>query len=185
MADKKRLFIGTFLKTDKLLKEYPKLKKNFENAVFGKWVEDWNLHFTYHFLGEIEADLVETLHFQLSPFLIEYESEISLLGLGCFPSLRSPKVLFVNLVDKNEILKGIHQNCGKVLSNFNIELEKRDYHPHLTLLRIKSFERNLFQKTLEKYSNFDFGKVEKFKVELIESKLTKEGPIYKVVQFLP
>lgn len=182
MAEKKRLFIGTFLKTDKLLSEYPKIQKEFQNVLTGKWVEEWNLHFTYHFLGELDIDTARNLRSELNPVLKEYESNISLIGLGCFPSIRSPRVLFVNILEQNGLLNEIHQECAKVLEKLNLEVEKRKYHPHLTLLRIKTYKINLFQRIMEKYSKYDFGEVSKFSVDLIESKLTKEGPIYKVFE---
>lgn len=180
MSEKKRLFIGTFLKTEKLLKEYPQIQKEFQNVATGKWVEEWNLHFTYHFIGEIEIETAKVLRNELNPFLKEYESEILLNGLGCFPSKRSPRVLFVKILENNGILNEIHRNCAKILNELNFEVERREFHPHLTLLRIKTYKIGLFQKNIEKYENFDFGKVNKFNVDLIESKLTKEGPIYKV-----
>ncbi|MFN3269916.1 RNA 2',3'-cyclic phosphodiesterase [Bacteroidetes/Chlorobi group bacterium Naka2016] len=178
MEQKKRLFIGTFLKTKELLEEYPKLRKEFEGAIWGKWVEEWNLHFTYNFLGEVDTRILEPLFKSISPHLQEYQNEIKLKGLGCFPSIRSPRVLFVNIVDQNSLLKEIHQNLANALKNFDVELDEREYHPHLTLLRIKSFKLDLFQKAMRKYQNFDFGSVSNFRVELIESKLTHEGPKY-------
>lgn len=184
MEQKKRLFIGTFLRTDKLIEEYPKLKKEFEGAIWGKWVEEENLHFTYHFLGEIDSSLVTPLFEAISPYLHQYESEIKLQGLDCFPSLRSPRVLFVNIIEEKGLLKEIHKNLAKILSEFNIELDSREYHPHLTLLRIKSFKFELFQKEIRKYKNFDFGTVMNFRVDLIESKLSHDGPKYAPIRNL-
>jgi 2'-5' RNA ligase len=184
MQQKKRLFIGTFIRTDKLLEEYPKVKQKFEGAVWGKWVEDWNLHFTYHFLGEIEFSLVEPLLTSLSPFLKDYECEINLKGLGCFPSLNSPRVLFVNIFEPKGLLQKIHFNLSKVLKQFEIELDSRPFQPHLTLMRIKSYRLNLFKKNLLGYQNFDFGSVQHFQVNLIESRLSKDGPTYQPIDQL-
>lgn len=182
MEQTKRLFVGTFLQTEKLLTEYPNIKKEFKTAISGKWVEEYNLHFTYHFLGNVESKIIPFLLDGLSPILKEYKSELALKGLGCFPSLRSPRVLFVNLRDDKGILKDIHKDCAKVLDKFNIELERREYHPHLTLIRIKTFKIGLFQRIMEKYFNLDLGTIDTFRVNLIESQLTKDGPIYKTVE---
>lgn len=185
MQSYKRLFIGTFLKTDELLSEYPLIKKEFDVAATGKWVEEWNLHFTYHFLGNVSVEIIPELLKELSPILKEYSYALTLKGLGCFPSSKSPRVLFVNILDKEKLLKSIQANCSEVLTKFNIEIEHREFIPHLTLLRIKSFKLNFFHKSLKKYESFDFGKVDKFKVEVIESRLTGEGPIYMPINQLP
>lgn len=184
MEQKKRLFIGTFLKTEELLLEYPKLRNEFEGAVLGKWVEVYNLHFTYHFLGEIEHSLVKPLFEAVAPYLREYDGEIKLKGLGCFPSLRSPRVLFVNIIEEKGLLQEIHRNFATILSEFHIELDSREFRPHLTLLRIRSFKYELFQKEIRKYKDFDFGSVTSFRVDLIESKLSREGPTYVPIRTL-
>ncbi len=185
MQSYKRLFIGTFLKTNELLSEYPKIKREFEVAATGKWVEEWNLHFTYHFLGNVSLEVIPELLKELKSILKEYTYELTLKGLGCFPSLNSPRVLFVNIIESDKLLKQIHAGCSDVLRKFNIEIEQREYKPHLTLIRIKSFKLNFFHKSFRKYENFDFGGVEKFKVELIESRLTSDGPIYAPIKNLP
>lgn len=185
MQSYKRLFIGTFLKTDALISEYPKIKREFEVAVTGKWVEEWNLHFTYHFLGNVSVEVIPEILKELEPILKEYSYELTLHGLGCFPSLNSPRVLYVNIKESEKLLKQIHTSCSEVLTKLNFEIEQREYKPHLTLLRIKSFKLNFFRKSFKKYENFDFGVVEEFKVELIESRLTSEGPIYEPIKNLP
>jgi len=177
----KRIFVGTFVKNELLLKEYPKVKNTFENVVTGKWVEEWNLHFTYHFIGEVTLDVVDSIKKGLKVYLNEYQHELSFKGLGCFPNVKHPRVLFVNIIDGEGILKKIHNNCAQVLKKLGIEVDERPFHPHLTLLRIKSYKSSEFQERLQKLSAIDLGKIEKFKVELIESQLTKDGPIYKVI----
>ncbi|MFN3780976.1 MAG: RNA 2',3'-cyclic phosphodiesterase, partial [Candidatus Kapaibacteriota bacterium] len=129
MQSFKRLFIGTFLKTDALISEYPKIKREFEVAVTGKWVEEWNLHFTYHFLGNVPVEAIPEILKELEPILKEYSYELTLQGLGCFPSLNSPRVLYVNIKESEKLLKQIHTSCSEVLTKLNFEIEQREYKP--------------------------------------------------------
>ena len=181
MEAKKRLFIGTFLKSEKLIESYPKLKSDFSRIAEGKWVEEWNLHFTYHFIGEVETKIAERLMEELLPITKNYQSPIELQGLGCFPNVNSPRVLFVEIFDSKNILKEIHKNCQSVLQRYNFKFDSREFHPHLTLLRIKQVQRKEFRTLIEKYEKEDFGKVDQFFVHLIESKLTPKGPIYQIL----
>lgn len=178
---KKRVFIGTFLKTPEIIELYPKLKSGFKNIIEGKWVEDWNLHFTYHFIGEIEEVVIKDLLIDLKQILIEFNDPLKMVGLGCFPNLNYPRVLFIQIIDRTKILNEIYNYCKNILIRHNIPVENRPFHPHLTLLRIKSVKRNEFTNMVQNYSKTNFGKVENFFVNLIESKLTPKGPIYNVI----
>jgi 2'-5' RNA ligase len=181
METKKRLFIGTFLKTDKLIENYPRVKSDFAGIVEGKWVEDWNLHFTYHFLGEVDSTNAEKLLADLKPITVEYHNPLVLRGLGCFPNANYPRVLFVEIFDSQNILQEIHLNCKSLLEKYNFQLDTRQFHPHLTLLRIKQARRREFREKIQKYEKEDFGQVDRFSVHLIESKLTPKGPIYQIL----
>ncbi len=180
---KKRVFIGTFLKTPEIIELYPKLKSDCQNIVEGKWVEDWNLHFTYHFIGEIEEEIIKELLADLKQILMEFNNPLEMVGLGCFPNTSYPRVLFIQIIDPTKILTEIYHFCKNVLIRHNIPVENRPFHPHLTLLRIKSAKKKEFIKIVQNYSQTNFGKVSNFLVNLIESNLTPKGPIYKVISY--
>lgn len=179
MQERKRLFIGTFVKAGKLLELYPQIISEFSGILDGKWVEQWNLHFTYHFLGEVPAAIIPELLKEINPFLVEYSNPISLNGLGCFPNQYKPRVLFVNLFSANNLLEKLQNDMRNALSKLRFDLDERPFHPHLTLARIKYVHRSAFIKELEKYKKADFGEVNSFRIELIESMLTSSGPLYR------
>lgn len=178
MQGHKRLFIGTFIKTEKLLELYPRIISEFSGILTGKWVEQWNLHFTYHFLGEVSNSIIPELLEEINPFLVEYSAAISLKGLGCFPNQYKPRVLFINLFCAGNLLEKLQEDMRGVLNKFEFNLDERPFYPHLTLARIKYINRTDFVEKLRKYSRTDFGEVSPFRIELIESKLTSSGPLY-------
>ncbi|MCX7880445.1 MAG: RNA 2',3'-cyclic phosphodiesterase [Ignavibacteria bacterium] len=183
MSEFKRLFIGTFIYTTRIQQGISILKKELASFLTGKWVEEENLHFTYHFLGEVPAAIVQPLYQELLPNLREYDVKLEFNGINCFPNLFSPRVLFIEISDTEKILSSIYNSCKRALQKYNIPIEEREFHPHLTLVRIKSAQKTKFLEIIKKYQNYDFGFVEKFKVELIESRLTTAGPIYKSIKF--
>ncbi|MGQ9818911.1 MAG: RNA 2',3'-cyclic phosphodiesterase [Candidatus Kapaibacteriales bacterium] len=178
-----RLFIGTFVTDKGIEAQYSQLKEKIKHDVVGKWVEPWNLHFTYHFLGEIEGGKAAKIYKQIQPICIEYESELVFVGLNVFPSKQYPRVLFVNIMDTNLILNKIHFELSKILLKNGIKIDERDFHPHLTLLRIRHCNRDKFQEFLENFASIKFGTIDKFTVDLIQSKLTTEGPKYSRISY--
>lgn len=177
---KVRLFIGTYIDSDLSDKFYTPLKNEFKNACFGKWVEKENLHFTYHFIGDINSDQAIELKDQLKNYLIEYSSEIVLKGLGFFPTISNPNVMHIKIYNRDNILSNIFNTTRDIISNSGIRTEKRKFTPHLTLVRIKDFNPDGLLNLANKYKDFNFGMMENFSVNLIESRLTPNGPIYKI-----
>ncbi len=94
-----------------------------------KWVEPENLHLTLKFLGEIDesrvAQVEEALRSAVSPFR---SFSFRLEGVGAFPRVNSPKVLWV----------GVGEGKPK-LAELGAAVEKRcAFSPHLTIGRVRS-----------------------------------------------
>lgn len=103
-----------------------------------RWVAPVGVHVTLKFLGDvsprqlpdIEAGLAEIapLH---SPFTLPAS------GLGVFPSLSRPSVLWVGLEGDVAALKRLRDDVERVIAPLGFPTERRDFHPHLTLARVK------------------------------------------------
>lgn len=178
---KQRLFIGTSI--DKSLFEfiYDDIKDDFYNACAGKWVEPENLHFTFKFLGDVNADLTPKIKHALDAYLSTFDSELLFKGLGAFPNTKRPRVLFASFSNPGALVFQLHKNIDRRLQEFGFGKEKKPFNPHLTLRRIKSFNQPEFSGMIEKYREIDFGIMNSFSVDLIESKLTRTGPIYTII----
>jgi 2'-5' RNA ligase len=177
MAEK-RLFIGTFVKRELFDEKYMDLHDEFSAACSGKWVEPSNLHFTYSFLGEVDENLVPDIKESLRDFLGHYKSELVINGLGVFPNPRSPRVLHAEVYNPDKKVFDAQKNISDILKQFGFEPEDRKYTPHVTLCRIKTFRNPAFNDLLDSYRNFNFGKMEGFDINIIESRLRPEGPVY-------
>lgn len=177
----KRIFLGTYFKTDDFLCHYDEIKNDFENVTKGKWVEIENLHFTYQFLGDVQVNIVPKIIASLRDCLTFYSFPLELKGLGCFPNQQRPNVLFANIIDSQKILPKIHSEMDKILLDYGFEPEKRKFTPHLTLQRLKFADNDLFKKNIEKFKDVLFAEQTGFEVNMLESKLTPAGPIYTII----
>ncbi|WP_456341971.1 RNA 2',3'-cyclic phosphodiesterase [Thermovibrio sp.] len=174
---KKRLFVGTFTPID-----FKEVKREVERlGVEGKWVEPENLHITFRFIGEVEEEKVPQIAKMLKgslkgapPFKVEYR------GLGTFKRNGIERVLWVGI--RSDEIREIKKRVDRALMPFGFAPEE-NFTPHLTLLRIKRLKRRIkFRNYVGSMKEYLFKEREERKVYLIESKLTPEGPIYKVVE---
>ncbi len=152
-------------------------------AVSGKvsWVVPANLHITLHFFGEISEAMVTRLQdiFQdtltgFSPFFIQYS------GLGAFPDLKHPRVLWIGVSSGASEIVEIKKSLDRSLRKSGITFDEKEYHPHITIAR---FHRAhiLLKNPISPISTKDT--VEE--VNLMESRLKPTGAEYSVVKAFP
>jgi RNA 2',3'-cyclic 3'-phosphodiesterase len=103
------------------------------------WTKASNIHLTLKFLGSVQASRIERIKKALeraangiSPF------EVEVGGAGCFPSPRSPRVLWVGVPLVPEALKLLHSNVEGELAREGFPREKKRFSPHLTIGRVRT-----------------------------------------------
>lgn len=176
-----RLFIATEIETDittKLGLVQNKLKKTGADI---KWVKPENMHFTYHFLGKLEEEKITVLKRIMDSCRNKARFKIKFTGLKTFPDLKKPRVLWLDVEDKNSSMAGIFGTLAKELEKYGFGVDSRPYIAHLTIGRIKS-GRNLENLKKEiSNSKIDFAETEINNIGLFESILTPDGPVYKKI----
>ncbi|OGU18269.1 MAG: 2'-5' RNA ligase [Ignavibacteria bacterium GWB2_35_12] len=177
----KRLFIGTFVAPSLFESKFKSVQYDFDTCCSGKWVELNNLHFTYQFLGNVETSQIDEFRNSLKDYLIDYQSKLSIKGLSVLPKPNFPKVLYMKIQNDDGIVLSAQKKMENILVSHGYKPEKRAFTPHVTLLRIKQFERNRFIETITKYQDFEIGIMDSFRIDMIESQLTKYGPIYRKI----
>jgi len=143
-----------------------------------KFVEPENVHLTLKFLGEIMPSLVEQVSqvvkdtgFQ--PFSARLE------GVGVFPNLRRPRVVWAGISDGVSQLVEVWKDVDTKLSRLGFEREKRGFSPHITIGRVRSGRnRDRLIEELSTLSDYVFGDLHVDRVALKKSVLTPRGPIY-------
>jgi 2'-5' RNA ligase len=147
-----------------------------------RWVAVPSIHLTLKFLGEIDPGLVTRLGEALRGSSAgELPFKLRLHGLGGFPNLRSPRVIWCGVEGDTERMIALQEKVEGACADLKFPPEDRPFHPHLTLGRVQG-KRNLQQ--LLDYIKIapDFEQV--FDVDryhLYKSVLTPRGAIYTIL----
>jgi len=145
-----------------------------------RWISPANFHFTLKFVGDIEENKVEpiarALELALHPFP---RFTINAKGLGVFPDLKRPRILWVGLEGKG--LAALASRVETVLESLGFAPEKREFQPHLTVGRWRQFDRSSrkFGEELERWKGHEFGESTVAEVIFFQSQLKREGATYQ------
>ena len=104
-----------------------------------KWVDFGGLHITLKFLGNIPPNRV----IEISALIDEVGRRhpafnITLDQIGAFPKIDYPRVIWVGVTQGREKIAAIAQNLESILEKIGLAREKRAFHAHVTLGRLKS-----------------------------------------------
>lgn len=152
-----------------------------------KWVRPEGIHLTLKFFGNIEEGQVEPIVNAVSG-VITGQKPLSLKaeGIGAFPDLRRPRVIWIGMTGDIERLMIIQKNIEQVLSVLGFPAEDRPFTPHLTLGRVRSYKRasDLAHK-IEGLKDINFAPFTVNELILYKSALRPEGAIYTPLRRLP
>ncbi|AEE14857.1 2'-5' RNA ligase [Thermodesulfobium narugense DSM 14796] len=146
-----------------------------------KIVDSKNYHITFKFLGETKLDiqliserLLESLY-NVKRFSFFFSNEI-----GYMPSRHNPKLAYLKIYEKDSKFEEVFRNVDLGMSNLGFEMEKREFKPHLTLVRFREalLDDDIFPIYFKGKSRTESIMD---KVSLFQSILMPDGPIYKEV----
>lgn len=145
-----------------------------------RWVAPTNFHFTLKFLGNIEENRIEPIAQALERALHPFPRfTINAKGLGVFPDLKRPRILWVGLEGKG--LTALALKVETVLVSLDFAPEKREFKPHLTVGRWRQFDRSSrrkFGEELERWKGHEFGESMVAEVIFFQSELRRDGATY-------
>ena len=102
------------------------------------WVKPSNIHLTIKFLGDVAASRIQRVK-QAVERACQFISafDITVDGTGCFPSAKSPRVLWVGLAPLPDELRRLHSNIEAELEGAGFAREAKRFAPHLTIGRVR------------------------------------------------
>lgn len=156
------------------------LRKESGRAV--RWVTPENIHLTLKFLGEVSASNLELLAqalraecAQIAPFTVSVE------GLGCFPNLRRPRVVWLGLTAPPE-LNHLQRQAESAAARLGYPPEDKPFSPHLTIGRAREqaspAELQTLRALLEHTTLRCLGAFTIEEIHLYKSDLKPAGPVY-------
>ncbi len=181
-----RAFIAVTLEPQviaKIAAAIDQLKRQIPNV---RWVQPRNLHVTLKFLGDIDETLVEPIGAALNRQLCLFpRCTINAKGLGVFPGLKRPRVLWVDLAGSR--LVSLALKIESALQPLGFAPETRTFTPHLTIGRWRQMDRvpRSFAWQLEPWQTYEFGASEVEHVKFIQSVLKPEGANYFELTAVP
>ncbi|EKD69627.1 MAG: hypothetical protein ACD_47C00056G0003 [uncultured bacterium] len=179
----KRLFLGSFIEPALIPALYARIRADFKAAVSGKWVDEKNLHITHKFLGDVEESEIGRIKEALSASLDRPASCEMYFSQPSSFNLKKPRVLFISAEDKTRAIFEMNSFCERSLVKIGFAAEDKPFHPHITIMRMKSVNTEAFAALINKYKDEieKAGPQREIRLSLIESVLTPSGPIYKII----
>lgn len=145
------------------------------------WVAPANLHFTLHFLGEVDEPTTRAVVDRVSPPLAVPPFDLALAGLGTFPPAGLPRVIWLGVSEGARELADVHGEIGRRLEGLGVPLERRPFSAHLTLGRVKSPLGPHLRDTLAAAPPVGDARCVVDHVTLFESRLSPRGATYSVI----
>jgi len=107
------------------------------------WTKAANIHLTLKFLGNVAASRLSTVCGAVEE-AVQGKSviPIQVSQTGCFPSPRSPRVLWIGINSRASALQALQTSVQASLARIGFAETARPFEPHLTVGRVKS-QRNV------------------------------------------
>ena len=163
------------------------LQGNLKNTIEKKtgkvrWVKRDQLHLTLKFVGDTPEESIDDVRgvmqkvaSQMTPF------KIFIQGVGCFPKIERPRVMWVGLdgaIDKlNQLVMAVHDG----LDPLGFPRDKKDFHPHITMARAKYPQKKTPDISSFLNTSYDPIPFRIEKIQFISSELFPNGPVYTIL----
>jgi 2'-5' RNA ligase len=183
MSEKIRSFIAFDLSNDSVVNRIATAQKMImQTNADVKLVEPKNIHVTVRFLGEIDQEMVEKIYgamknIKFTPF------NFQLTGLGVFPTVNYPRVVWAGITDGATQLKSIWEQLEPQLHELGFIPEPEGFTPHLTIARVRSgANKQRLVDLVQRQENYDFGNIRGDCLRLKKSVLSAKGPAYTTIK---
>lgn len=190
--DQKRLFLALPLADIFKIELERFLSKIRHDIPEVKWVKSEQVHITLHFFGSIPGDEIEKIDGVVTETLKIWHEKagkagpgpfnIYLRGIGFFPNAHKPRVAWIPVHGDVEAMDSLYRILRRHLKDARFSVEKRPFHPHATLGRIKKPVKNPLLQQIS------FPETESRTVDsliLYESILSSKGARYEAVKKFP
>lgn len=150
------------------------------------WTRRGNFHLTLKFLGDVEENSIIKINSTITriaenfiPFCIEIG------GIGTFPNLLRPRVLWVGLTQGANNTTTLANSINRELGKLGFSNENR-FHPHFTLARIReSINIKTHTDLFKKFETIAGTLINVNHITLVRSELHPSGAIYTPLHIYP
>jgi 2'-5' RNA ligase len=150
------------------------------------WVPTANLHLTLRFLGELSDVQLGEVEVALGEAAaVTAPFALTLHGLGAFPGLERPRILWVGIADGALAAREAQARVEAALERHGIRRERQAWHPHLTIGRVfdeRAWRREAglpLRQALAAAARRSFGSLAVSHIALMRSDLSPQGARYR------
>jgi 2'-5' RNA ligase len=153
------------------------------------WTKPDNLHLTLRFLGDVAEERLSEVQLSLAAAAAAF-GELNLVceGLGGFPDLRFPRVLWAGVQDADARLMPLFTKLNAALSPYASKPAEEHFSGHITLARPKRLRRSevdAVARFVQQKAGGCFGRWRAGEVHLIRSELRPAGSRYTTLARAP
>jgi len=145
-----------------------------------RWVRPDRIHLTLRFFGDLDGYKLSEAQNAMARALADWQPlQLSVRGLGTFPGVRKPRVVWCGLAGETDRLAVLHGRLGAELVRCGFPAETRPFRAHLTLGRVKAaIQAEKLVTAIREQGGFESDRFPVMAVHLYKSELRPEGPIY-------
>ena len=150
------------------------------------WMPTEKIHLTLKFLGNTDDSLIPKIKEEISKKLLHYNAfYIKIVGVGCFPSEKRPRVLWVGM-ENSDILQSIQKEMDTEVAGLGFAREDRPFSPHLTIGRVRS-QTGIAEmlRRLAEFRTAYFGVIEVKSIHIMKSELKPAGAEHTSIAEIP
>lgn len=146
------------------------------------WEDEDQLHITLRFIGEVDRHRAEDVAAALGS-IRQQRFSVALAGVGSFDRKGGATTLWAG-VNRVAPLDALHKKIDHACVAAGLEPERRAFHPHVTLARLKPRGRDLaaFMERAAALGSAEF-QIDSF--GLYESDLARAGAIHSLIERYP
>ncbi len=150
-----------------------------------RWTKADQFHLTLRFLGAVAAERTALLVQSLEQACHGFGAlHLRGVGIGAFPKLRFPRVLWAGVADREDRLPALCMAVQKATNEFTTEEPEDKFSGHITVARIKSIrprEAAALAAAAEKMQQTVFGEWTCSELGLMRSQLSPAGARHTVM----
>ncbi|CAA9395173.1 MAG: 2'-5' RNA ligase [uncultured Chloroflexia bacterium] len=151
-----------------------------------RWADPAGAHLTLKFLGSVASTEVDAVTVAMQQGASGHASfTLQTTGLGAFPNLRQPRVVWLGLDGALQMLHSLQQDIERWIAPLGYPAEQHPFNPHLTLGRTQkdatTIQRTAIGRAVQQASALTQATWTVDSVSLMRSTLRPQGPIYTQV----
>jgi 2'-5' RNA ligase len=159
-----------------------------ERAV--RWTKPEAIHLTLKFLGEVDDEHVTEIETALARASDGLEAfTLDAEGLGCFPNVKKPRVLWVGVGGNSNSLNAAWEAVEQEVAPLGFPTDDRGFHPHLTLGRVgrhtSKRDASAVGKVIGRANLKNIGSWHADAICLVKSDLQPTGAVYTILKRFP